>query len=202
MRPGAALAILVLALGCSDESNLVPLDWSLNRMVDQPKYTDFKASKGFANGRVMQPPPAGTVSRERLVGPLPLTLGIQENGDYTDSYPFPMTAELIEMGRNRFDRTCGACHGILGNGESEVAFKMKLVKPPSLHAPFIRDYPLGRLYQIATFGYGIMPGYDYLLDDTERWAVIAYVKALQLSQQATLDELPPDVARPFRSEVP
>lgn len=198
----ALVALSLLGFGCSDEKNLVNLDWSLNRMNQQERYTPFKEASGFRDGRTMQPPPAGTVPRGRTLGPLPFTLGVGDDGAFVDSYPLPMTRELIELGQNRFDRTCAACHGILGTSDSEVASKMPLIKPPSLHSELVLGLPLGRIYQVATFGYGLMPSYGYQLTDTERWAVVAYIKALQLSQAATLSELPPELQRSFRSEVP
>ncbi|HEY0839481.1 MAG TPA: cytochrome c [Vulgatibacter sp.] len=204
LRVAAFMLLLgaVFAAACSDEVNLVPLDWELNRMTRQPRYTDFKPGPGFRDGRTMQPPPAGTVPRERVVDQPLLTLGIDSNGNYAARIPIPMDAPTIEMGRNRFERTCAACHGILGDSDSEVARKMPLVKPPSLHQPAIKAYPPGRIFQVATFGYGLMPAYEYQLDVTERWAIVAYLEALQLSQGAQLSQLPPELQQRFRSEVP
>jgi len=201
--PLALATLLALAAGaCSDRNNLVPLDWSLNRMTRQARYTDFEPGPGFRDGRVLQPPPAGTVPRERIVGRPLVTLGVGDDGSFAASIPIPMDEALIRMGRDRFDRTCAACHGILGDGDSEVARKMPLVKPPSLHTDAIRAYPPGRIFQIATFGYGLMPGYEFQLDVTERWAIVAYLEALQLSRSAQISALPPGLQRRFRSEIP
>lgn len=197
-----AASLALLAAACSDKKNLVPLDWDSNRMTNQPRYTDFDAGPGFRNGMVLQSPPAGTVPRELLLGPLPLTLGVDEAGNFAQQLPIAMPAELVELGRNRFDRTCAACHGILGTSDAEVATKMPLRTPPSLHLDSIRAYPPGRLYQVVTFGYGIMPAYALQLTVEERWAVVAYVRALQLSQHAPLASLPPPLQQKFHSEVP
>ncbi|AKU90249.1 c-type cytochrome [Vulgatibacter incomptus] len=202
MRRIAWWLVLVGLAACSDEKNLVPLDWELNRMTQQARYTDFKPGPGFRDGRVLQPPPAGTVPVDRVIGPTTLTLGITDAGDYVDTFPIPITTELIELGRNRFERTCAACHGILGTSETEVASKMTLRPPPSLQKASIRGNPVGRIYQVTTFGYGLMPGYAIQLNLEERWAVVAYVRALQLSQNARLTQLPPDLRQRFRSEVP
>lgn len=203
-RTSALLVVLaaLAAAGCSDRNNLVPLDWELNRMTRQARYTDFEPGPGFRDGRVLQPPPAGTVPKERVLGKPLLTLGVDDNGNYATKIPIPMDEDLIHLGRNRFDRVCAACHGILGTADSEVARKMRLVKPPSLHQGAIMAYPPGRIFQIATFGYGLMPAYEYQLNITERWAIVAYLEALQLSQAAKLSQLPPELQQHFRSEVP
>ncbi len=198
----ALLAFACAVAACSDKKNLVPLDWELNRMTQQARYTDFKEGPGFRDGRVLQPPPAGTVPRERRLGPLALTLGVDEHGAFTERIPIQLSPELIEIGRNRYDRTCGACHGILGTSDTEVALKMPLRKPPSLHSELIRGFPVGRIYQVATFGYGLMPSYEFMLTIEERWAIVAYIRALQLSQGAALAELPPELQQRFRSEIP
>lgn len=199
-----SLTLLLIATcwSCSDEMNLVPLDWSLNRMTEQERYTPFKQGQGFRDGRAMQPPPAGTVDRERSLGPISYTLGITETGQYVNQIPIRLDRDIISMGRNRYDRTCAVCHGILGTGDSEVAMKMPFIKPPSLHSAEIMEFAPGRIYQVATFGYGIMPAYDYQLNDTERWAIVAYIRALQLSQSAHYDELPREFQQRFHSEVP
>lgn len=196
------LASLASTAACDDRNNLVPLDWELNRMTRQARYTDFEQGPGFRDGRVLQPPPAGTVPKERLLGKQVVTLGVDENGHYAPRIPVPIDQHLLELGRNRFDRTCAACHGIIGDADSEVATKMRLVKPPSLHTDAIKGYPPGRVFQVATFGYGMMPAYEYQLTITERWAVVAYLQALQLSQAAQLSSLPPELQQRFRSEVP
>lgn len=199
------LLVVLAALGtgsCDDKENLVPLDWSLNRMTGQARYTDFKPAAGFPDGRVLQPPPAGTVPRERDLEPSALVLGLEEGGGYTDSIPIPLSESLLHAGKLRYERVCGNCHGTLGDGQSEVANKMPFVKPVSFHDPSVRAFPTGRIFQVATFGYGMMPSFAYVLTLEERWAIVAYVRALQLSQSARLSDLPPDVQNHFRSEVP
>lgn len=203
VAPVTFAAFFALAAGaCSDRNNLVPLDWSLNRMTRQARYTDFEPGPGFRDGRVLQPPPAGTVPKERLLGKPVVTLGVDDDGNFATAIPVPMDEALIRLGRNRFDRTCAACHGLAGDADSEVARKMPLVKPPSLHTNVIKAYPPGRIFQVATFGYGMMPGYEFQLDVTERWAIVAYLEALQLSRAARLDSLPPALQQRFRSEIP
>jgi mono/diheme cytochrome c family protein len=124
----------------------------------------------------MRTPPEGTIPRER-----------------TDASPPELTAELLQLGREKFDATCAVCHGLLGDGESVVASKMALRAPPSLAEARIRALSPLALFEIVSQGYGVMPRYGEVLDPRERWAVVAYVRALQISQSLTLADAPDDV---------
>jgi mono/diheme cytochrome c family protein len=103
----------------------------------------------------------------------------------------PVTRELLELGRKRFDITCATCHGPLGDGNSIVATQMSLRPPPSLLLQRYVEKPSGYLYEVATKGFGLMASYAAELDVKERWAVVAYIRALQLSQSATVEDVPP-----------
>ncbi|HEX7128064.1 MAG TPA: cytochrome c [Thermodesulfobacteriota bacterium] len=192
---GAALllaASLVLAAGCQR----VQEDWQpdLARMLEQPRYDPYGRSRFFADGRVMQPPPAGTVPRDRIVGQPALTQGMRD-GAYVDRIPIPVTRALVERGRDRFDVFCAACHGVAADGESAVAAKMALRRPPSLVDAAVRAFPPGRVYRVIREGYGLMPSYAHELSVEERWGVVAYLRALQLAQGVTVDRLAPDLRR-------
>ena len=149
----------------------------------------------------MQAPPEGTVPRERITLNAALTTGreadgpIQTNGEplprYAKTIPIPVTRKLLDLGRKRYDITCGTCHGPLGDGDSIVARQMALRPPPSLHRYV--DKPAGYIYEVATKGFGMMASYAGELTVEERWAVVAYIRALQLSQSTPAAELPPDV---------
>jgi mono/diheme cytochrome c family protein len=164
----------------------------LERMIDQPSLRPYEASSFFPDGRAMQTPPEGTLARGRVVGDPTLGDGFAD-GRYVASIPIPVDLALVQRGRTRFDIYCAACHGARGDGVSEVARNMELRAPPSLLKPNIRAYPDGRIYRTATVGYGLMPSYGAELDDRDRWAVVAYLRALQLSQSARLADLPPSV---------
>jgi mono/diheme cytochrome c family protein len=99
----------------------------------------------------------------------------------------------VEVGRAKFDVICAACHGVLGTGESVVAQNMALRRPTSLHEPYVRALPPGRIYQVIRTGYGVMPPYGPWLTVEERWGVVAYVHALQLSQGVEVTTLPPEL---------
>ena len=164
-------------------------DLDLERMIDQPRFTTYQACEVCPGRTIMMTPPVGAVPRGEPVAPTPLVLGRQA-GRPLDAIPIAVTRVVLERGRNRFDIFCAACHGRLGNGVSEVAENMTLRRPANLlTAPYL-EYPPGRIFTSITEGYGLMRSYAGELPVADRWAVVAYVQALQLSQRAELDALP------------
>jgi mono/diheme cytochrome c family protein len=145
----------------------------------------------------MRHPPEGTVPYRSAVDPV-LGTGLGPDGRPVAESPVAVDAKLLARGRARFDVFCAACHGVLGDGESQVALNMSLRKPPSLHQ--FRDVPDGHFFRVMTSGFGLMPSYAAELSVEDRWAVVAYVRALQLSQHATLDRLPPDARERLQKE--
>ncbi|CAN94682.1 hypothetical protein sce4519 [Sorangium cellulosum So ce56] len=105
--------------------------------------------------------------------------------------PVPVTIELLQHGKERFEINCAACHGVAGDGESEVARNMTLRRPPSLVDPRVQAFPPGRIYRVIVEGYGLMRSYEAQVPLMERWAIVAYVKALGKSRATALDALPP-----------
>ena len=116
---------------------------------------------------------------------------------YVKTIPVPVTRKLLDLGRKRYDITCGTCHGPLGDGDSIVARQMALHPPPSLHRYI--DKPAGYIFEVATKGFGMMASYAAELTVEERWAVVAYIRALQLSQNTPAAELPGDVRQRLES---
>ncbi|WP_437948580.1 cytochrome c [Sorangium sp. So ce296] len=190
-RPlGRALApfALVLLAGCREKVLPEP---DFERMIRQEKYGLWEPCEHFDDGRAMQHPPEGTVARGRVTGPPGYLQGVLD-GAYVTEVPLTLTVDLVQRGRQRFETFCAPCHGILGDGSSRVATNMTLRPPPSLVGPEARSFPPGRIYQVIIQGYGLMPRYsDDLPDIEERWAVVAYVKALQLSRGVAAGALPP-----------
>jgi cytochrome c553 len=192
--PLLVLAVAASASACIDENILDP-------MADrQPRAGRYKPSAFYDDGLSMHAPPEGTVPRERIVQNAPLTTGrlpdgpIQPNGEplprYVTTIPLPLTRQLLELGRKRFDITCATCHGPLGDGNSLVATQMALRPPPSLHKYTTK--PSGYIYEVIVKGFGLMASYAAELDVQERWAVVAYIRALQMSQNASVETVPPD----------
>jgi mono/diheme cytochrome c family protein len=184
MTRAFTLAVLVAGSGCND--------CDLNRMIDQPHYTTYEACEACPDGTIMMLPPAGTVARTTPIDPPALATGRTAAG-YLPRIPLAVDRGVLARGRDRFDIYCAACHGRLGDGVSKVAENMTLRKPANLLAPPYLDYPPGRIAAAIGEGYGLMRSYAAELPPEDRWAVVAYVKALQRSQHVTLDELPAPV---------
>jgi mono/diheme cytochrome c family protein len=165
----ALCLVAALSAGCHP-SDIDPLD-------RQPKLRPYAASDRSSDGRAMRAPPAGAVSREReLVTVEP-----------------EVTPALLAQGRARFDVVCAPCHGLAGDGDSIVAGKMGLAPPPSLHEPRLRARGAEAIYGVIRDGYGLMPRLSTHLDPRQRWAVVAYVRALQLSRSLPLADAPAEV---------
>lgn len=195
---GAGMLALLAAgtFGC-DENILDP-------MADrQPKATRYKESAFYADGLWMRPPPAGTVPRERITLNRPLTTGHEVDGPvqantealphYVNTIPIPLSRKLLDLGQKRFNITCATCHGPLADGNSIVATQMALRPPPSLIQSKYVEKPAGYIYEVIDKGFGLMASYAAELTVEERWAVIAYLRALQLAQTQPAAALPPDI---------
>ncbi|HYG69052.1 MAG TPA: cytochrome c [Anaeromyxobacteraceae bacterium] len=163
----------------------------LDPMQQQQKVEAYEASEWFSDGLGMRRPPVGTVQYRKPLDPV-LAQGLGRDGRPVQAIPVSVDEKLLARGRTRFDVHCAVCHGVLGDGESQVALNMSLRRPPSLHLEQYRGVPDGYLYGVVTNGFGLMPGYGAELSVEDRWAVVAYVRALQLSQNAPLDLLPPE----------
>lgn len=196
MTPRALLVVAVIA-GC-DNGGSTP-DWS--RMITQPKLLPFGEATQFDDHAAMRPVPAGTVPRNRIPA-VERREGRTAAGAPVEMIPVAITRELLDRGRNRFDIFCAACHGVAGDGDSAVARNMQRRRPPSLYEARIAALPPGALYRVIVDGYGLMPSYASMLPVDDRWAVIAYVRTLELSRLADLDKLPPAIASDVARRLP
>lgn len=197
------LLLLPEGAGCSMEQTFVEPELTWSRMQEQPRYDPYEPSAFFSDGRTMRTPPEGTVPRERAFVARPeVASGLDARGQELGAIPLPVTRALLAAGRDRFNVVCASCHGVLGDGVSPVAQNMQLRRPPSLHQPNIRAYAPGRIYRYVTFGFGMMPAHGPYLTLEERWAIVAYVRALQLSQFAPVAQLPADVRAELAREAP
>ena len=187
MKARAAIVLAVVLAGCN----------VLNPMMEQEKQKPYRPSDHWPDRIGMRPPPPGTVAAAAYQGD-DLALGATDDGFPVERIPVPVTPELLQVGRKKFDVNCAVCHGILGDGDSLVAKNMAQRPPPSLHQRVMLED--GHYYQVITAGFGIMPSYASALTVEERWAVVAYVRALQLSQRARLEQAPPDVRSLLESQ--
>jgi mono/diheme cytochrome c family protein len=183
--------VFAIFLGAAACQGVLP-EPDFERMLTQRNYRPYEQAPYFADNRAMRPPPEGTIDRQRIVGRPELTEGIVA-GHYVTVSPIPVDGALLARGRDRFDVFCAACHGLRGDGASEVARHMDLRKPPSLLDDPVTAFPPGRVFQVISLGYGLMPSYAAELPVDDRWATVAYLHALQLSQRAELAALPGDV---------
>lgn len=176
--PAAGLATLT---GCE-----IPSEF-LQRMEVQAKYEYYETSEFWADGRAMRVPPEGTIPRERLVGNPGLTTG-RVGAQLVTAIPVPVDKNLLLLGQKKYNIVCSQCHGVLGDGNSVVAENMGLRLPPSLLD--LSGKPAGHFYAAINEGYGVMPSFSGELNTQERWAVVAYVRALQAARGARAGEQP------------
>lgn len=181
------------------------------KMADQPRYDTFESSRFFPDGSSARTPPAGTVPRGADLDAPHLRSGLavqwvsdeerpppslDRADDYAHGYPITITESVLRRGRERYGIYCAPCHGGDGEGAGAVTeFGYPRVEP--LHTNRLRDAPEGYLFDVVTRGYGRMPSYAGQTSVEDRWAIIAFVRALQLSRHATLDDPPDEMQERF-----
>lgn len=169
-------------------------------MHDQPRYEPLEASQFFADGRSARPLVPGTVARGHLQTDTALFTG-KVNGALVERLPVPVTRALVERGRERYSIYCVPCHDRVGNGEG-IVVQRGFRHPPSLHADHLRTAPIGHFFDVMSNGFGAMAAYAVPLTPHDRWAIAAYIRALQLSQHATLEDVPDDVRQRLQEQKP
>ena len=160
-------------------------------MYNQAKYGTYDQSHLFENGSSSRPLIDGTVSRKRGGTDASLFSGVNQNGLVTE-LPIPLTYDVLERGRERYNIYCSPCHNFSGYGGGMIVQK-GFVPPASFHEERLLTQPVGYFYNAITNGFGRMYPYASRIPPEDRWAISAYIKALQLSQNATLDDVPADV---------
>jgi mono/diheme cytochrome c family protein len=175
MRPAIVL-LAVCATGCRQD------------MHDQPKYQALAPSPFFADGRASRPLVENTVARGAIEDDPRHATG-RVGGEYVADVPVTMTRELIARGRERYDIYCAVCHDRAGTGRGMIV-RRGFRQPESFHAERLRGVADGYVFEVITHGFGMMPSYAAQIPIDDRWAIVAYVRALQLSQNATLADVP------------
>jgi hypothetical protein len=157
-------------------------------MQDQPRFKPLAESDFYTDLRSSRPPVEGTVARGQLREDAYFYSGKIGNnpGDYM---PFPVTEEVLARGRQRFNIFCTPCHSRLGDGNG-VIVQRGYKRPPSFHIERLRQAPLGYFFDVATNGFGAMPDYASQIPPRDRWCIVAYIRALQLSQNAAMADVP------------
>jgi cytochrome c553 len=169
-------AIVVLLGGCRLDMHI------------QPKYLPYEATDFFSDGRSERQPVPGTVARGQLRVDELLYSGT-ENGVESDRFPFPITRADLERGRERFNVYCTPCHDYTGSGRGMIV-QRGFPQPPSYHIQRLREAPVGHFYQVMTNGFGAMYSYAARVEPADRWRIAAYIRVLQLSQNAKIDDVP------------
>jgi Cytochrome C oxidase, cbb3-type, subunit III len=160
------------------------------KMADQPRYEPLSHSTFFGDDRAARPLVEGTVARGQLRGDEPSYTG-KEGEKLVDTFPFPVTLAVLERGEQRFNIFCSPCHDRVGSGQGMIV-RRGYRAPPSFHIDRLRQSPAGHFFEVMSKGFGVMPDYAQQIRPEDRWAIAAYIRALQLSQHATLAEVPED----------
>jgi mono/diheme cytochrome c family protein len=157
-------------------------------MHDQPKYIPLRESTFFADGLSARAPVPGTVARGQLKEDALLYTGKDGTGAAT-TFPFPIDEKVMARGQGRYDIFCSPCHGRTGDGDGMIVLR-GYRPPPSLHVERLRTAPVGHFFDVMTNGFGAMPDYAAQITPQDRWAIAAYMRALQLSANASIADVP------------
>jgi hypothetical protein len=167
-------------------------------MHDQAKYKPLAASNFFGDGRASRPLVEGTIARGELDANQELYMG-KTGTEFVKEIPIPITPELLARGQGRYNIYCTPCHDYAGYGRGMVV-RRGFKAPPSLHIDRLRESPAGYYFDVITNGFGTMSKYSAQIRVNDRWAIVAYIRALQLSQHATLEDVPLDERQKLESE--
>lgn len=187
----ATLALLPFACIFRARNAMSPLPrvHPVQGMDNQPRFKSQQVNPLFADTREERPPVDGTIARGHLPAEDGIRRGVRD-GRWLETFPLPVTETVLHRGQERFDIFCAPCHGIAGYGDGIVAIRADRlqegtwVQPSSLHASTVAVRPVGHLYNTITNGIRTMPSYGSQVPEADRWAIVAYVRALQLSQRA------------------
>jgi mono/diheme cytochrome c family protein len=170
-------------------------------MHDQPKYIPLRPSDFFGDGRSERPLLPDTVARGDLKEIRAFYAGMGPDNKPVDAFPIPITAATLARGRERFNIYCTPCHDYTGSGNGMIV-RRGYRRPPSYHIDRLRAVPNGHIFDVITNGFGAMPDYAAQIPTADRWAIVAYVRALQLSQNAKIDDVPEDARRQLMGGAP
>jgi hypothetical protein len=157
-------------------------------MHNQPKYRPYRPSRFFADGRSERPLVPGTVARGHLNDDTLLYTG-KVGEAFSSELPFPVTRSILQRGQERYNIYCTPCHDRVGTGNGMIV-QRGYKQPPSPHLDRLRQQPPGYFYYVIANGFGVMPDYAHQISVADRWAIAAYIRGLQLSQNAKLADVP------------
>jgi mono/diheme cytochrome c family protein len=173
-------------------------------MHDGPSYDPLQQTTFFANGAASRTLVANTVARGQLRADEHFYTG-KVNGQVATEFPMPVTEDVLNRGQERFNVYCSPCHGRTGQGDGMIV-QRGFRAPPSYHQDRLRDAPVGYFFDVMTNGFGAMQDYSAQVTVPDRWAIAAYIRALQLSRNATVEDVPADrrgdLDRPAETPAP
>lgn len=168
-------------------------------MQDQPKYKPLQKSEYFADGRASRPTPPNTIARDEGGNTDVLHTGLL-NGHFAEAFPLPVTADFLQRGEDRYNIFCSPCHGMTGTGDGMVHRRGFWI-PPSLHTTRLQNVPHGYLFQVINNGYGAMSAYaDQIVEVKDRWAIVAYIRVLEISRDRKLIDLPRNIQEQLQTK--
>lgn len=170
------------------------------KMADQPRYEPLQKSNLFDDQRASRPLVEGTVARGHLDADEQLATG-KSGGQPAATFPFPVDRQLLLRGRERYEIFCAPCHDRVGMGQGMIV-RRGYRPPPSLHIDRLRAAPPGHFFDVITHGFGVMPDYAAQMSVRDRWAIAAYIRALQLSQNAVIGDVPESDRRALLENKP
>ena len=169
-------------------------------MHNEPRYKPLAESDFFKDHRSARPMVEGTVARGHLrIDEARYTGKI--NGEEIDQFPIPITKEDIERGQTRFNVYCTPCHSRIGDGNGMIVLR-GFRQPPSYYSDRLRNEPVGHYFDVITNGFGAMASYASRVQTDDRWRIIAYIRALQLSESASINDVPADQRQNLAVEPP
>jgi mono/diheme cytochrome c family protein len=200
LRLPALLALAAAGIGlagCSSFPSRSPQVWIWDDMKKQPKYKSQLSSPFFADGRASRRPVEGTVSEEGYRADESRATGVAAGNVYVARNPQPLTRETLLRGQAKFNVYCAPCHDRTGSGRGIVALRSGWL-PGNLVEDRIAAMVDGEIFHVATMGRRTMPGYRFQVSDEDRWAIVAYVRALQRARRATIHDVPADLQAKVR----
>lgn len=184
----AAIALVCISAGCRQD------------MQVQPRYNPYDTSGFYGDSRSARLPVPGTIARGQLHLDELLYTG-KVAGKDAEVFPFPITRADLDRGRERFNIYCSPCHDVTGSGRGMIVLR-GFPQPPSFHIDRLRQAPPGHFFDVMTNGLGVMYSYASRVSPEDRWRIAAYIRALQLSQQANITDLPPAEQKKLQMEQP
>ncbi len=180
--------VIVLG-GCQGRPKQKPPVHPILDMDFQPKYEYQEKSRFFDDGISMRQPIPGTVARGKLHDDIAYNTGKNQDGSLVEKSPVPVTFTGLERGRERFDIYCSPCHSKIGDGKG-ILVNRGYIPPPSFHTDVIRNYADGHIFDVISHGIRNMPSYGHQVPVKDRWLIVNYIRALQRSQNANIDDVP------------